>query len=165
MTSQVQKVDFNEVQWGSVEWTNLVTLYLRACESRLEQPVLGDRFAAEAVDRIDYDFNRMRWGAAPWGNQFLVALRAKQFDDWTTDFLRRHPDSVVLHLGCGLDSRVFRVNPPATVRWFDLDQPGVIALRRKLYDERDGYRMIGSSATDPAWLDAVPTGGTALMVA
>jgi O-methyltransferase involved in polyketide biosynthesis len=35
------------------------------------------------------------------------------------------------------------------VRWFDLDQPGVIELRRKLFDETDIYRMIGSSVTDP----------------
>ena len=27
------KVDFSSVAWGSVEWTNLVTLYLRAYES------------------------------------------------------------------------------------------------------------------------------------
>jgi methyltransferase (TIGR00027 family) len=161
----MQKVDFSAVRWGSVEWTNLVTLYLRACESRVGQPILGDRYAAEAVDRIDYDWNRMRWAAAPWGNQFLVALRAKQFDEWATDFLRRHQDSLVLHLGCGLDSRAFRVNLPNAVGWFDLDQPGVIALRRKLYDERDHYRMIGSSVSDPAWLDGVPSGGSALIVA
>ena len=34
---------------------------------------------------------------------------------------------------------------------------GVIELRRKLYDETDAYRMIGSSVTDPAWLDQIPT--------
>lgn len=27
-------VDFGDVRWGSVEWTNLCTLYLRAYESR-----------------------------------------------------------------------------------------------------------------------------------
>lgn len=47
-----EKVDFSSVAWGSVEWTNLVTLYLRACESRSRQPILGDTAAAEAVDRI-----------------------------------------------------------------------------------------------------------------
>ncbi len=59
MTKQLCKVDFSRVAWKSVEWTNLVTLYLRACESRLPWPILGDHAAAEAVDRIDYDFSRM----------------------------------------------------------------------------------------------------------
>jgi O-methyltransferase involved in polyketide biosynthesis len=159
------KVDFSSVGWRSVEWTNLVTLYLRACESRSPRPILGDRAAAEAVYRIDYDFNRISRAAQPWANQFLVALRARKLDDWAADFLRRHPTAVVLHLGCGLDTRALRINPPSTVQWFDLDQPGVIELRRKLYDETDAYHMIGSSVTDPGWLERIPTGLPTLVVA
>jgi O-methyltransferase involved in polyketide biosynthesis len=159
------KVDFSSVGWGSVEWTNLVTLYLRAYESRSRQPVLGDHTAAEAVDRIDYDFKRIHRTTLPAGNQYLVALRAKQFDDWCTDFLGRHQDAVVLHLGCGLDGRAFRLAVPPSVLWFDVDQPAVIELRRRLYDDTDSYRMIGSSVIAPGWLDGVPTGRPTLVVA
>ena len=68
-------------------------------------------------------------------------------------------------LGCGMDTRAFRLHPPATVEWFDVDQPGVIELRRKLYDERYGYHMIGSSVTDAGWLDRIPTCRPTLVVA
>jgi O-methyltransferase involved in polyketide biosynthesis len=159
------KVDFSSVRWGSVEWTNLVTLYLRAYESRSRRPILGDHTAAEAVDRIDYDFKRIHRNSLPAGNQYLVALRAKQLDDWCAYFLARHPDAVVLHLGCGLDGRAFRLVPPPSVLWFDIDQPGVIDLRRRLYDDTDRYRMIGSSVTDPQWIDDIPTGRPTLVVA
>jgi methyltransferase (TIGR00027 family) len=159
------KVDFSDVAWGSVEWTNLCTLYLRAYENESPAPILGDTAAAEAVDRIEYDWARMRRASWPRSNQYLVTMRAKQFDDWSAGFLRRHPNAVVLHLGCGMDTRAFRLNPPATVQWFDVDQPEVIALRRKLYDDAGGYRMIGSSVTDPAWLDEVPADRATLMVA
>jgi O-methyltransferase involved in polyketide biosynthesis len=64
-----------------------------------------------------------------------------------------------------MDTRTFRLHPPDDVLWFDVDQPNVIALRRKLYDDRDGYRMIGSSVTDAAWLDEIPTDRPTLMVA
>ncbi|MGB6208704.1 class I SAM-dependent methyltransferase [Mycobacterium sp.] len=165
MTDQSSKLDFSGVRWGSVEWTNLCTLYLRAYESRLERPVLGDRAAAEAIDRINYDFARMHRAAQPWANQFLVALRAKQLDTWADDFLRRNPDAVVLHLGCGLDSRAFRLDVASGVSWFDVDMPGVIALRRQLYTDRTGYTMIGASVTKPGWLDQIPTGRPALIVA
>ncbi|OBA62696.1 methyltransferase [Mycobacterium sp. 1100029.7] len=160
-----EKVDFRSVPWGSVEWTNLVTLYLRACESRARRPILGDHAAAEAVDRIEYDFNRMRRTSFPAANQYLVALRAKQLDDWCADFLQRHPESVVLHLGCGLDGRAFRLDVPPAVQWFDLDQASVIDLRRRLYDETEHYRMIGSSVTDPQWVGQIPTGHPTLIVA
>lgn len=159
------RVDFSSVRWGSVEWTNLVTLYLRAYESRSQSTILGDHAAAEAVDRIDYDFKRVHRASLPAWNQYLVALRAKQIDDWSTDFLARHPDAVVLHLGCGLDSRAFRLAVPPSVLWFDLDQPGVIALRRRLYDETDSYRMIASSVTDPRWLEDVSAGRATLVAA
>lgn len=164
-SDQSSKLDFSSVRWGSVEWTNLCTLYLRAYESRLEHPVLGDRAAADAVDRIDYDFARMHRSVQPWANQFLVALRAKQLDVWADEFLGSNPDAVVLHLGCGLDSRAFRLDVPPRVRWFDVDVPEVIALRRRLYTERPGYTMIGSSVTDPDWLDQIPADCPALIVA
>ena len=159
------KVDFSSVPWGSVEWTNLVTLYLRAYESRTERPVLGDHAAAAAVDRIDYDFKRIHRTSLPVSNQYLVVLRAKRLDDWCADFLRRHPDAVVMHLGCGLDGRIFRLSVPASALWFDLDQPAVISLRRQLYDDTAGYRMIGSSVTDPGWLADIPTGRPTLVIA
>ncbi|SPM36813.1 methyltransferase [Mycobacterium rhizamassiliense] len=159
------KVDFSSVGWGSVEWTNLVTLYLRAHESRSRHPILGDHAAGAAVDRIDYDFKRIHRNSLPASNQYLVVLRAKQLDEWCAEFLTAHPDAVVLHLGCGLDGRAFRLAVPPSVRWFDVDQPSVIALRRRLYDETEHYRMIGSSVTDPQWLDQIPTGHPTLIVA
>jgi O-methyltransferase involved in polyketide biosynthesis len=159
------KIDFSSIRWGSVEWTNLVTLYLRAHESQSRRTILGDKAAAEAVDRIDYDFKRIHRSSLPASNQYLVALRAKQLDDWCGEFLERHSDAVVLHLGCGLDGRAFRLDPPASVLWFDLDQPGVIELRRRLYCETEQYRMIGSSVTDPQRLDSIPTGRPTLVVA
>jgi methyltransferase (TIGR00027 family) len=164
MTNQ-SKIDFSGVRWGSVGWTNVCTLYLRACESRLQQPILGDKAAADAVDQIDYDFARLHKAVRPWGNQFLVALRARQLDDWAADFLRRNPDAVVLHLGCGLDSRAFRLELPPGVQWFDVDVPEVVALRRQLFTERPGYTTIGSSVTDPGWLEQIPADRPALIIA
>lgn len=159
------KVDFSSVPWGSVPWTMLCTLYMRAHESRSDHSILADHAAAAAVDRIDYDFERIRKAVRASSSQYSVVLRAKQLDDWSSRFLDGHRDAVVLHLGCGLDSRAFRLDPPAGVDWFDVDVPGVMELRRQVYPEHDGYRMIASSVTEPGWLDAIPTGRPALVVA
>jgi methyltransferase (TIGR00027 family) len=160
-----ERVDCTGVRWGSVEWTMLCTLYLRAYDSRSAQPVLADSAAAAAVERIDYDFGRMERKFRPSSNRFLVALRAKQLDEWAADFLDRHPEAVVLHLGCGLDSRAYRLELPPGARWFDLDVPEVIALRRRVYAETERCRTIGASVTDPGWLEGIPTDRPVLVIA
>jgi O-methyltransferase involved in polyketide biosynthesis len=159
------KVDFTAIPDDGVTWTLLGTLYLRAYESHLPRPILGDHHAAEAVERIEYDFDRLKRRVKPSGNQFLVALRASQLDDWSRAFLDREPAAVVLHLGCGLDSRMLRLDPEGTRRWFDVDQPHVIDLRRQIYPERGDYTMIGTSVTDDGWLAGVPADRPALVVA
>jgi O-methyltransferase involved in polyketide biosynthesis len=159
------KVDVSGLNDNGVTWTALATLYLRAWESRAERSILGDHYAAEALDHLDYDFAKLRKRLWPQANQYLVALRGKQLDDWSADFLARHPQATVLQLGCGLDSRMLRLQPPATVRWFDLDIPPVIDVRRQLYPERDQYQMIGASATDPGWLSQVPADRPGLIIA
>ncbi len=142
--------------------TYLATLYGKALDAEVENPILGDRFAADAVARIDYDFKELKLQG---GGEITLPMRAWHFDQWTRAFLAANPESTVLHLGCGLDTRVYRIDPGPKVRWFDVDFPDVIALREQLYPERDGYRQIGSSVTDLAWLDAIPGDTPVLVVA
>ncbi len=142
--------------------TMLLALYSRAMESRSKDPFLRDPMAEEAVKRIDYDFERTK---TSYVESLQVVLRARQLDLWTEAFLTRHPEAIVLQLGCGLDSRMYRVGPPPSVRWFDLDYPDVIELRKKLYPDHANYRLIGSSVTEPGWLDQVPGDQPAWIVA
>ncbi|ALG15306.1 polyketide synthase [Kibdelosporangium phytohabitans] len=132
----------------------LATLYGRALDSRRPNSVLNDVEAARAVTRIDYDFRKTKMeGTSAVG----VAIRAKVLDDWTRSFLDTNPTATVLHLACGLDTRVQRVSPPDTVRWLDLDLPDVVALRTRLLDLPSGdYRLVGASVTSDSWLDDVP---------
>jgi O-methyltransferase involved in polyketide biosynthesis len=140
----------------------LVTLYGRALETDAQDPILRDPAAKEAVGRIDYDFENLH---IKWNDILAIAARAKVFDQWVEEFLTDNPKSSVLHLGCGLDSRVFRINPSPDVLWFDVDYPEIIELRHRLFPERDGYLMIGSSVTDSGWLEQVPADRPALIVA
>jgi O-methyltransferase involved in polyketide biosynthesis len=141
--------------------TYLPTVYGKVLDNRSKNPILGDKFADEAISKIDFDFNKIHVK----GGEISLPIRAKHFDVWTREFLAANPNSTVLHLGCGLDSRVFRIDPSATVRWYDVDMPDVIEIRRKIYPERQDYQMIGSSATDPDWLDQIPGDRPVLVVA
>jgi O-methyltransferase involved in polyketide biosynthesis len=147
-------VDREKITFTGARETMLATLYGKALDSRAPNPILRDRTADEAVRRIDYDFRRT--GVKPTTAAGL-ALRAKQLDDWTAEFLAARDEATVLHLACGLDGRVHRLDPPPSVRWLDLDYPEVIELRRRLLPQPAGdYRMVGASVTDDAWLDQVP---------
>ena len=142
--------------------TYLSTLYGKALDAAAEHPILGDRYAADAVARIDYDFKKLK---LPNGGEITLPLRALHFDQWTRAFLAANPVSTVLHLGCGLDTRVSRISPGPQVRWYDVDMPDVIALRKQLYPERDGYQQISTSVTDLPWLDAIPGDTPVIVVA
>ena len=153
--------------------TMLMTLSSRAMQSQWKNPILRDPWAEEAMRHIDYDIRDYlrktygRLGVPIFGNMgcTIVATRAATFDLLTTRYLADHPDATVLHVGCGMDSRVFRVDPPASVQWFDVDFPDVIDLRRKLFPERDAYHQIGAPLEDLRWLDEVPRDRPGLLIA
>ena len=94
---------------------------------------------------------------------FSMAMRAKVFDRWVQRKLEEFPDAVVLHMGCGLDSRCERVGEVAGV-WYDLDFPEVIEVRKHWFPERDSYRLIPGNVLDLRWKEEIPAGGTAIVV-
>ncbi|WP_051808203.1 class I SAM-dependent methyltransferase [Actinoplanes subtropicus] len=144
--------------------TALVTLYLRWLDSREKHPILGDPWAARVVQGLDFDFASLRSWAMDAG-RFNVAVRTRILDEWVAAYLAGHPGAVVLDLGCGLDSRVFRIDPPPGCAWFDVDLPEVIAVRDQLYPARAGHTSIGASADEPAWLAGVPADRPVVAVA
>jgi O-methyltransferase involved in polyketide biosynthesis len=141
--------------------TMLATLYAKALDADFKQPILGDRFAKQIVERIDYDWKKTTINArrAP-----SVTTRSAHFDAWTDDFLAAHPQAVVLHLGCGLDSRFFRLRPGPGVEWYDVDYPEVAALRTQLYPVAEHYHVVAASVTDPGWLADISADRPALMI-
>jgi O-methyltransferase involved in polyketide biosynthesis len=148
-----------------------MTLSGRAIQSQWKNPILRDPWAEEAMRHIDYDISEHYKGVGSWSmwkdiGCTIIATRAATFDLLTNRYLADHPEATVLHVGCGMDSRVFRVNPPASVQWFDVDYPDVIDLRRQLFPERGAaYHLIGAQLDDLHWLDEVPRDQPGLLIA
>jgi O-methyltransferase involved in polyketide biosynthesis len=57
--------------------TYLATLYGKALDAAVENPILGDQFAASAAARIDYDFKALK---LPKGGEITLPMRAWHFD-------------------------------------------------------------------------------------
>ena len=141
-----------EINLEGVSQTLLIPLYLRAKESQREDALIKDDTAVTIVGSIDHDFPRIKLQ----GHDVLgLILRVREFDRFVRVFLASHPDGVVIHLGCGLDTRFERVDN-GMVEWYDLDLSEVIQLRRKIIHEESGrYHLLGQSAFDPGWIDTV----------
>ncbi|WOC13833.1 class I SAM-dependent methyltransferase [Gordonia sp. MP11Mi] len=141
------------VSLGEIQETLLIPLYGRARDARATKSVLDDHTAIDLVGAIDYDFEKFR-GPSLVGS----VLRAAIFDEYVRDFLREHPDGTVVDLGCGLSTRFHRLDN-GRLRWFDLDVPDTMALRRKYFEDTDRYTMITGSIFDEDWHDAVSARG------
>ena len=140
---------------SGVSETLLITLAIRAFESQRPDALIKDERAEALVSQMDQDFLRKKLAKIEDYSQVATILRSRELDRHAQDFLARHPEAVVVHIGCGLDTRFERVDN-GQVEWYDLDLPDVIALRRKLIGgEGERYRLLGCSVLDNAWLDAV----------
>ncbi len=140
----------------------LATLYAKALDADLPDPILGDRYAKDIVERIDYDWAKTAITAR---NSPSVTTRTAHLDTWAREFLAAHSSAVVLHVGCGLDTRYFRLQPGPHVDWYDVDHPEVATLCTQLFPVADHHRVVAASVTDPAWLAEIPNDRPALMIA
>lgn len=140
---------------SGVEETALLTLYARAIESKSTDPILKDPKLEKLVEEIDpllQEANskmakRLRKRAIDPRLTVHIQIRAKKYDDYAHEFLDKHPESVIINIGCGLDTRFFRVDN-GQVQFFDLDLPDMIKLKRQLIEENKHYHMIGQSVLD-----------------
>lgn len=135
-----------------VSETLLMTLYVRARESQRPNAMIKDDTAVAMVNQIDRDFSHLRMQRH---DEVAVIMRMNKFDSHVRDFLARNPDAVVVHIGCGLDTRFERVDNER-VEWFDLDMPDVIVLRQKLVRcETSCYHTLAASVFEEGWLEEV----------
>lgn len=94
-----------------------------------------------------------------------TALRAKMLDDRVREFVRRHPDAVVVDLGAGLDSGFYRVAPPPSVDWYSVDLPGIIALRDEVLPANPHSHSVPVSLADSNWADTIPAARPTMLIA
>lgn len=142
---------------GEME-TLLIPLYGKASMS--EEGIFKDTFAQKAVSRLSFDFSKLKIQKK---TQVMLAFRAEYMDLYAKEFLEVNPKSIVIHLGCGLDSRYFRLGRPKS-SWYELDFPEVIEIKKQLYPPEKGYSYIPSSVNDRGWLDSVSWNGESILI-
>lgn len=156
-------MNISAIQLSDVAATSLTTLYCRALESESSRPLINDPMAVELTEKLTpilYDsesrhHQQLASGRVDTQLAAYVAMRAQRFDDFVRDYLRRFPEAVIVNLGCGFDTRFFRINDDRMVL-YDLDLPEVIQIKQKLLPQHPSYHFIAASVTDTDWLKQLP---------
>ncbi|MEL6223790.1 MAG: class I SAM-dependent methyltransferase [Cyanobacteria bacterium J06627_8] len=143
------------VNLGPVQETLLIPLLGRAVETQRRNGLIQDQKAVAIVDALDYDFSKWKKSKSLAG----ATLRTRMFDQDVQAFLSEHPTGTIVEIGCGLNTRFERLDN-GQARWFDLDLPDTIALRRQFFQDEPRRTMVEASVLETDWMETVAaTGG------
>lgn len=144
---------------NEVNKTLYIPLYGKAFVSK-QEIILKDTKAEYIWEKEGFELNgksKSKWLA------YYMGMRSAVFDTWVKEKMSMHKDAIVLHLGCGMDSRYERVQDK-THLWYDIDFEDVIKERGKYYTESDTYHMIASNLNELDWKHHFPGNKDAIIV-
>ena len=141
--------------------TMLIPLSARAAETGRDNPIISDKKSVEIISKID-TANKVIDGGKVSSHGILA--RTKVIDDEVKKILAENPDATIINLGAGLDTRICRVDN-GILKWYDLDLPEVISVRRQFFSENERIRFISKSVLDSAWVSEINTSGSVVIIA
>jgi O-methyltransferase involved in polyketide biosynthesis len=136
---------------GNIQKTLLFPLWGRAIESKKEKPLFVDNTAIRIIQDIDYDFSKFSKELS-YISKLGWVVRSLLIDKIITQFIAKHPKATIVDIGCGLDTTFERIDN-GLIRWYDLDMPEIIELRKKYFKESERRQFISSSFLDLEWLN------------
>lgn len=136
---------------NNVNKTLYIPLYGKAYVSQ-KDIILRDSKAESIWDKEGFELkgkSKSKWLA------YSMGMRSAVFDKLIKKEINETTECIVLHIGCGMDSRAERIGASG-IRWYDIDFPDVITERRKYYKETGFYRMLAADARQTHWLKNLP---------
>ena len=140
-----------ELKFGDIQETALIPLAIKASETSRPDARIKDYKAKEIIDTLGVDVSKYD----PFLSHEGVVARTIMFRDQLKAILKKYPDSLCINLGCGFDDKFSQVDN-GILQWFDVDLPDQIAVRRKVYEDRERCKMLDGSALDGEWTKQLP---------
>lgn len=144
---------------NSVNKTLYIPLYGKSYVSK-KGLFLDDKKAEEIWEAEKFPLHgkaKSKWLA------YYMGIRSAVFDGWLKQQMNDLQEAVVIHIGCGMDSRILRVGA-GHHKWYDVDFSQVIEERKKYYTESTNYRMLAGDARDCKWLTTIEEHTSAIVV-
>lgn len=130
----------------------LLTLFARAKYSMMPYPAFYDVKSIEILRNLNYDFTLADKDMAMSSG---TVARTIVLDRMLRGCLAQHPNCTVINLGCGLDTRFYRLDN-GQIQWYDIDLPESMEVRRRFFTDTDRVHTIAASAMDTAWAAQIP---------
>ena len=152
-----------DLRLGDIQKTLFLPLWGRAEESRKPKPLLVDEAALRIMTQVAFDFSPLTKDIDAL-TQLGWVKRSLLYDREVRDFLRLYPEGTIVNIGCGLDT-TFERTDNGMLKWYDLDLPDVIALRRRFVEETERRRFVAASFLEDDWLEGIEVSGNVLFMA
>ena len=129
-------------------------------EQKKQNAKIKDEIAVELVEKLDYDFsmadkdNAMNYG---------VIARTIVLDRMVEQYLKKHENTVVVNIACGLDTRCCRMKGKY-LRWYNVDLPETMKIRSQFLTETDSVYQIAKSVMDDSYIDDIDYHGKNILV-
>ena len=145
---------------------------MNAVNKTLYIPLYGKAFVSKKGLFLDDKKAEEIWGTEGFALKgkskskwlaYYMGIRSAVFDNWVREQISGREDAVIIHIGCGMDSRVLRVGA-SRYKWYDVDFAEVIEERRRYYAETADYQMLAGDARDEKWLNGIPEKKCAIVV-
>jgi O-methyltransferase involved in polyketide biosynthesis len=151
------------INLGNVQKTLFLPLWGRAVESKKRNPWLVDETAVKIIQQVEYDFSQMAQNIDPL-TQIAWIKRSLICDRVVKKFLADFPEGTIVNIGCGLDTTFERIDN-GRLKWYDLDLPDVIELRRSFVNENERRVFMATSFLEQGWLERIAIAGNVLFIA
>ena len=128
--NMMERMSQNGGEITHISDTALMVAACRAHETELEDAFVRDPFAARLAGERGFAI----LAALPHSNvtRLGLAVRTRFVDELLLEALRQYPITTVLSVGCGLDTRPWRIDFPRDLRWIEIDFAGVLDYKEKL---------------------------------
>ncbi len=147
------------IEKNTIQETLVIPLYARALCTRRFPHLFSDPLSVELLEELDYDFTtleRTSGGLMQTFGAMEAAMRQSDLAFEVRDYLRDHPQAAVVNLGCGLD-QTGRSCDNGQCRIYNVDLPGVMAVREALLPAGEREKNLAADLTDVSWFDAIDT--------
>lgn len=147
------------LQFGDIQETALIPLAIKASETARPNARIKDLKAKEIIDSLGVDVSKFD----PFLSHEGVVARTILYREQLKELLNKYPDAVCINLGCGFDDKFSQVDN-GSVRWFDVDLPDQIDVRRKVYEDRERCVMLEGNALNGDWTRSIPKADMVIVV-
>lgn len=131
--------------------TALMVAACRALESESPDGLVRDPFAARLAG--ERGMAMLRGNPQPEMMRFRVGVRSRFIDELLFEALASKPITTVLSLGCGLDTRPWRLDLSPNLRWIEVDFLDILDYKERLMSAekpRCRRERLAADLNDPA---------------